>query len=122
MGYIDKYYEKKALIDKLTSEVEAMEKDEAIQQELELKKKLEELMSQYGKSANDTLHVLNQIDPSLNLGSAIQRGNGNKKRAMITYKNPHTGEEVQTRGGNQKTLKQWREEYGKEEVDSWKQA
>jgi hypothetical protein len=40
---------------------------------------------------------------------------------MKTYKNPHTGEVVQTRGGNHKTLNEWRKKHGKEAVQSWQQ-
>jgi hypothetical protein len=28
------------------------------------------------------------------------------------YKNPHSGEIVETKGGNHKTLKQWKAEHG----------
>ncbi len=44
------------------------------------------------------------------------------KRALKTYRNPHTGEVVQTRGGNHRTLNQWREQYGKEAVQSWQES
>jgi hypothetical protein len=35
------------------------------------------------------------------------------------YKNPHTGEVVETKGGNQKTLKEWKAEHGSDTVESW---
>ncbi|WP_256219368.1 DNA binding protein, partial [Pseudomonas sp. NBRC 111133] len=35
------------------------------------------------------------------------------------YKNPHSGEVVETKGGNQRTLKAWKNEYGAEVVESW---
>ena len=41
------------------------------------------------------------------------------KRALKRYTNPHTGEVVKTRGDNTKTLKAWRENYGKGTVASW---
>src|SRR5690554_6263374 len=44
------------------------------------------------------------------------------KRPLKTYKNPHTGEVVKTRGGNHKTLNEWRDKYGKEAVKSWQEA
>jgi len=44
-----------------------------------------------------------------------------RKRPMKTYKNPHTGEVVQTRGGNHKTLNEWRKKHGKEAVQGWQQ-
>lgn len=36
-----------------------------------------------------------------------------------TYTNPHTGESVVTRGSNHRTVNQWREQYGSEEVEKW---
>jgi hypothetical protein len=35
------------------------------------------------------------------------------------YKNPDTGELVETKGGNHITLKEWKAEYGSETVGSW---
>ena len=45
-----------------------------------------------------------------------------RKRKLKVFKNPHTGEVVETKGGNHKTLKAWKEEYGKETVDAWEVA
>jgi hypothetical protein len=35
------------------------------------------------------------------------------------YKNPHNGEVIETKGGNHKLLKEWKAQYGAEEVESW---
>jgi hypothetical protein len=35
------------------------------------------------------------------------------------YKNPHTGEVVETKGGNHNQLKEWKAEHGSETVESW---
>jgi len=35
------------------------------------------------------------------------------------YRNPHNGELIETKGGNHKLLKQWKQEYGAQEVESW---
>ncbi len=42
-----------------------------------------------------------------------------KARNVKMYKNPHNGEVVETKGGNHKLLKQWKSEYGRDEVESW---
>jgi len=42
-----------------------------------------------------------------------------KARSVKIYKNPHTGEVIQTMGGNHKTLKEWKAEYGSDTVESW---
>lgn len=35
------------------------------------------------------------------------------------YKNPNTGEVVETKGGNHKTLKEWNAQHGAATVESW---
>lgn len=42
-------------------------------------------------------------------------------KAAIPYpdKNPHTGEVVETKGGNHKTRKEWKAEHGSVNVESW---
>src|SRR5690606_5257047 len=43
----------------------------------------------------------------------------NRARKVKQYKNPNTGETIETKGGNHKTLKSWKEQYGAETVESW---
>lgn len=38
---------------------------------------------------------------------------------MKIYKNPHSGEIVETKGGNHKLLKAWKNEHGSHVVESW---
>ncbi|MDP0886312.1 histone-like nucleoid-structuring protein, MvaT/MvaU family [Klebsiella pneumoniae] len=45
-----------------------------------------------------------------------------KPRALKVYKNPHSGEVVETKGGNHGVLKAWKQEYGAETVESWLQS
>ncbi|MNH44318.1 hypothetical protein D3C79_1064480 [compost metagenome] len=44
-----------------------------------------------------------------------------KPREVKRYKNPHSGEVVETKGGNHKILKQWKQEHGSDTVESWLQ-
>ncbi|MBN0809937.1 DNA binding protein, partial [Pseudomonas aeruginosa] len=46
---------------------------------------------------------------------------GRRERALKRYKNPNNGEVVETKGGNHKVLKAWKEQYGAETVESWLQ-
>lgn len=43
-----------------------------------------------------------------------------KPRELKTYKNPHSGETIQTKGGNHTTLKAWKAEHGAETVEGWR--
>ena len=118
MSKINDYYQKKQLIEQLSEELEKLENDSDLKVELEFENKVRDLMSEYEKNAQDVLKILATIDPSINKGQSTS-GSGRPKRPLKTYKNPHTGEVVKTRGGNHKTLKEWRDKYGKEAVQSW---
>ncbi|VVQ15469.1 hypothetical protein PS914_05737 [Pseudomonas fluorescens] len=51
---------------------------------------------------------------------AVESKAGSRKpRQVKVYKNPHTGEVVETKGGNHKTLKEWKAEHGSATVESW---
>jgi hypothetical protein len=42
-----------------------------------------------------------------------------RMRRTKVYKNPHTNETIQTKGGNHKQLKEWKAKWGAAEVESW---
>ncbi|HET8800780.1 MAG TPA: histone-like nucleoid-structuring protein, MvaT/MvaU family [Marinobacter sp.] len=121
MAKINDYYQKKQLMEKLAAELDQLEKDQALKSELDFEKDVRALMKKYDKSPKHVLQVLAAIDPSV-AGAKGDTSTGTRaKRPMKTYKNPHTGEVVKTRGGNHKTLNEWREKHGKEAVQSWQQ-
>ena len=121
MAKINDYYQKKQLMEKLSEELAQLEQDQALKGELEFENKVRDLMKEYKKEPKDVLQILSAIDPSISSGKASAAGGVRAKRPMKTYKNPHTGEVVQTRGGNHKTLNEWRKKHGKEAVQSWQQ-
>ncbi|WP_425268700.1 hypothetical protein [Halomonas aestuarii] len=53
------------------------------------------------------------MDPK-RAASAPQQPAQRRKRKLKSYNNPSTGEVVETRGGNQQTLRAWKEEFGDE--------
>lgn len=121
MAKINEYYQKKQLMDKLADELRKLEEDNALKRELEFEEKIRGLMKEYNKSAKDALQVLGAIDPSISGGKSDSAAGTRPKRPLKTYKNPHSGEIVKTRGGNHKTLNEWRDKYGKEAVQGWQQ-
>lgn len=121
MAKINDYYQKKQLMEKLSEELAKLEQDQALKHELEFETKVRDLMSKFDKSPKDVLQILGAIDPSIAGGKVDVATSGRAKRPLKTYKNPHTGEVVKTRGGNHKTLNEWREKYGKEAVQGWQQ-
>ncbi len=118
MAKINDYYQKKQLMEKLSDELSKLEDDQDLKSELEFEQKVRDLMEEHEKSPKDVLQILAAIDPTI--ASQAPGLNGSRpKRAMKVYKNPHTGEVVRTRGGNHKTLNEWRNQYGKETVQGW---
>lgn len=98
--------------------LETMKSDGALKKEIEFETKLRELLNQYGFSLK---HIINLLDPqSTKRASTPAAAPGKRKpRELKVYKNPHTGEAVETKGGNHKTLKEWKSKYGVEVVESW---
>lgn len=119
MAKINDYYQKKQLIEKLSEELQQLEQDKSLKRELDFEEKVRGLMNEYDKTSKDVLEVLAAIDPSVSGAKTNANGGTRAKRPLKTYKNPHTGEVVKTRGGNHKTLNEWRDEYGREAIHAW---
>ncbi|PNG87231.1 histone-like nucleoid-structuring protein, MvaT/MvaU family [Pseudomonas putida] len=102
------------------AELEALKEDNGLKEEMEFESKLRNLLGEYGYSLRD---VINILDPraSSRQGVPAQPASTRKPREVKTYKNPQTGELIQTKGGNHTVLKAWKSEYGADTVESWRQ-
>lgn len=112
----------KALADQL-AHLESLKRDAGLKKEIEFESELQNLLNEYGKDLRDVVAIL---DPGA-AAPSIKRAYGQAKpprraRALKVYKNPHTGETVETKGGNHKVLKVWKEQHGSDTVESWRQA
>jgi hypothetical protein len=98
--------------------LEAMKSDGALKKEIEFETKLRELLNKYGFSLK---HIINLLDPhsSSRRQASAQTTGTRKPRQLKTYKNPNTGEVIETKGGNHKMLKEWKAKHGSEKVESW---
>jgi hypothetical protein len=99
---------------------EAMKGDQGLKQEIEFETKLRTLLGEYSKSLRDVIAIIG--DPASQKpgkNSSASAKPTRKARSVKVYKNPNTGEVVETKGGNHKTLKQWKAEYGSDTVESW---
>ena len=103
------------------AQLESLKKDAALKKELEFEEKLLALMQSYDKGLRDIVAILDPEPVSVKSGKAA-RGPQRRQRAVKVYKNPETGEVVETKGGNHKVLKAWKEKYGAEKVEGWLQA
>ncbi|AZD61049.1 transcriptional regulator MvaT, P16 subunit, putative [Pseudomonas chlororaphis subsp. aurantiaca] len=100
------------------AELESMKSDSGLKKEMEFESKLRTLLGEYGYSLKD---VINLLDPQAvrRVPTSELKTVSRKPRQVKTYKNPHSGEVVETKGGNHRTLKQWKTEYGSDAVESW---
>ncbi|WP_225776351.1 histone-like nucleoid-structuring protein, MvaT/MvaU family [Pseudomonas sp. Marseille-Q5115] len=99
------------------AELESMKNDEGLKREVEFEQKLRDLLAEYGYSLR---HIIAILDPqSTRATTAEPKKSTRKARTVKRYKHPDTGEVVETKGGNHKTLKAWKQEYGSEMVEAW---
>lgn len=120
MSLLSDYVKKEQLLKQLEEELKRMEGDQRLKAELEFKEKLEALMAEYGKTTREVIELLDPKSDGSQPASAQSVASGSRrKRKLKIYKNPNTGEVVETRGGNHKTLKAWKDEHGSDTVESW---
>lgn len=104
------------------AELESMKSDSGLQAEMEFETKLRGLLGEYGYSLRDVISLLDPNAPnrgkSAPLAAPAEKGTP-KARELKVYKNPHSGEIVETKGGNHKLLKAWKNEHGSDVVESW---
>ena len=95
-----------------------LKEDVGLQKEIDFENKLRFLLAKYGYSLKD---IINLIDPPVGYCTslAVPVSNTRKVRAVKVYKNPHTGEIIETKGGNHRGLKLWKTEHGVGTVESW---
>lgn len=102
------------------AELETLKNDSGLKQEIEFEKKLRGLLGEYGYSLRN---IVNILDPrtagSRKATPVVAEKTTRRARSVKVYKNPHSGEMVETKGGNHRTLKSWKADYGRAEVESW---
>ena len=113
---LQQYAQQEKQMQQIAEQLEKMKSDPRLQAEIEFKNQLEALMKEFDKSAAD---VLSLIRPGPQAEGGQQAPGQRRKRKLKVYENPNTGEVVETRGGNQKTIKAWKAEHGDETVESW---
>lgn len=118
MSIIAEYNALKAQIAEQQKRLEALQGDEKLKKEIDFETKLRALLGEYGYSLRNVIALL---DPKANKGSVATVKGARRERTLKVYKNPNNGEVVETKGGNHKVLKAWKEQYGAEKVESWLQ-
>ena len=119
MSLINEYRATEEAIKELQERLKSLEQDDKLKKELEFEEKLRALMASYGKSLCDVIALL---DPDAKLSKSPRTAKATvakRARKVKQYKNPHTGEVIETKGGNHKTLKEWKAKWGAEAVEGW---
>lgn len=98
--------------------LESLRNDGELKREIEFETKLKALLKEYDLGLKA---VINILEPTGRLEAVSAAKDKRRERTVKTYKNPHTNEIVETKGGNHKVLNAWKAEYGADAVKSWLQ-
>lgn len=101
------------------AELEALKGSSELQKEIEFEEKLRDLLARYGFSLRDVISILDPQSSRRSGVAAPVEKSARRARQVKQYKNPHNGEIIETKGGNHKLLKEWKKQYGAEEVENW---
>lgn len=119
MSLINEYRATEEAIKELQERLKALSQDDKLKKELEFETKLRTLMGEYSKSLRDIIALLDPDARPARPGRAAKAAPTKRARKVKQYKNPHNGEVIETKGGNHKTLKEWKAKWGAETVESW---
>ncbi len=120
MSLINEYRATAEAIKELQERLKNLSQDDKLKKELEFEGKLHALMDEYQKSLRDITYLLNPEAAKSSKATRIAKNTGSKRaRKVKQYKNPNTGEVIETKGGNHKTLREWKAKWGSATVESW---
>ncbi|RZO10711.1 transcriptional regulator [Pseudomonas moorei] len=98
--------------------LEALKGDAGLKKEIEFESKLRDLLAKHGYSLKDVINILDPQASRLTQAPSSKTGT-RRARQVKVYKNPHSGEVIETKGGNHRGLKAWKAEHGADTVESW---
>lgn len=119
MSLINEYRATEDAIKELQERLKNLSQDDKLKKELEFEGKLRALMGEYQKSLRD---IISLLDPDAKSSKNVRTGKPaavKRARKVKQYKNPNNGEVIETKGGNHKTLKEWKAKWGGDVVESW---
>lgn len=120
MSLINEYRATEEAIKELQERLKNLSQDGKLQRELDFEKQLRSLMAENNKSLRDIIEIL---DPSFaqktRPAKAPAAPTGRRSRKMKRFKNPYTGETIETKGGNHTILKAWKAQWGSDVVEGW---
>ena len=122
MNLVHEYKSCEDQVKALQARMAKIQEDPNFAKERKFEQSLRDLMAENGKSLRDIIAIL---DPDAALTRAKPQQSDTrqqrKPRQVKVYKNPHNDEIIETKGGNHRGLKAWKEEYGSDVVEGWLQ-
>ena len=103
----------------IEKELKSIERSAAFRKENAINRALNNLMKKHGCSKSDLISILQDDAKVPTKRGATSTAKTRKPRKLKIFKNPNTGETVETRGGNHKILKAWKSEYKLANIDEW---
>ena len=119
MSLINEYRATEEAIKELQARLQSLSADDKLQKELEFEGKLRALMAEYQKSLPSIIAILDPEAKSGKITRASKTTGTKRARKIKQYKNPNSGEVIETNGGNHKVLKEWKAKWGSDVVESW---
>ncbi|WP_150305794.1 histone-like nucleoid-structuring protein MvaT [Pseudomonas saliphila] len=120
MSMLQEYRQLEETIRELSERLKSLSNDDKLKKEIEFEEKLRALMEQHGKTPKQVVAILDPDNKgSAQTKSAKTSSPTKRARKVKQYKNPHNGETIETKGGNHKILKAWKDQYGSDTVESW---
>ena len=119
MSLISEFRATEEAIKELQERLKALQLDGKLQKEIEFEKNLRDLMGQYGKSLADIIAILDPASTRASRAAGKAAPAAKRARKVKQYRNPHTNEVIETKGGNHKTLEEWKAKWGSDEVEGW---
>ena len=114
MSQLAEFREIERQLQELLRRQEALQNSEELKKDLQFADELNALISEYGKTPEQVVQMIAPELVAKKPAAQVRR-----QRAMKVYTNPHNGQVIETKGGNHKGLKAWKEQYGADVVESW---
>ena len=119
MRSITKKVQMEAALAKLKIEIANLEKSESYKNEQSLIRGVEKLLHKFGKTKAELVAYLSDGKTTKVTTKKAKSTNTRKRRKLKIYKNPLTNETIETRGGNHKILKAWKNQYPTQNIEEW---
>ena len=96
---------------RIDERIAKLKNDDRLKADMQFKKDIQDVLDAHGKSESDLIALFTP--------SEERPAKPRKRRPIKVYKNPHTGVTEESRGGNNKTLKEWKDQHGAKVVEGW---